>query len=650
MQFKYISYQFCLLLLIVSSWSGCSEDETLFVSLNTKSIELQVGNSFQYELSIQGIGNKYNATPEWSVYKSDAQNKEQEVPVLSIDETGLVKALNPGSAVIKASLPNNRYALSYVTVSERTAPSSEEIMFVDSEYYLSVAEICDTMLLKVTEDFTKNFKNYDVKVLSSNSNLVTGELRLTEYAVDKDGNITEAGDLFLNEKGFAQVIIRPNIERKEGDATLSVMIGETAISSLIHVGMSFYLSFEPINLSLGNKPEVMDQNSVSISIHSDDTIQAYFRVNPNDDAHIDRIKFEVSIAGNGGVLVKELIKKGEMIYLPISAGFLKGTSDITIASMGKKITASVNVFDPNDTEVQSIKFSQDTIITDSRGLALFDMLTIKPLAAASIWPAVWSSSDESIAFLPEDIIIDGQIQRGNVSIIKAGEVYITARSKDKEAKLLIISKLRITEHYYRAGLQSELLCGESTYWETIIMGNYATDEVPVNWLSVNPDIAEVDQSGKVTAKREGTTEIVASVIDDFGNEKSIRKQVTVLPDNAKIYDLNFGPQYDYDASTTSSEGLQGLSIDVYDPALDNPYYNFRVLMNQGTLNLSENKVYYVKDDLSLKSQVIYYEADNSVESALFESGTLEVKDGVLIFDLVVKKGSKMATVKGSVAN
>ena len=88
---------------------SCKEDEKLFAGLNSSEVTIVLGETYQFHLDLVATGDASTSgiTASWGV--SDES-------VATVDQTGLVSALQVGSTVVTATLSNGQYVTSLVTV------------------------------------------------------------------------------------------------------------------------------------------------------------------------------------------------------------------------------------------------------------------------------------------------------------------------------------------------------------------------------------------------------------------------------------------------------------------------------------------------------------------------------------------------------
>ena len=136
-----------------------------------------------------------------------------------------------------------------------------------------------------------------------------------------------------------------------------------------------------------------------------------------------------------------------------------------------------------------------------------DVAADKIADAASKLTVVWSSSDESIA------TVDAE---GNVTAVEAGEAYVTATVKDKDAlTATTMVRVAVTPTGVEAPETLELVTnGENTKnLDAKIVPGDATG-VKLAYESSDEAVATVDENGMVTAVADGECVITAYVVAD----------------------------------------------------------------------------------------------------------------------------------------
>lgn len=121
--------------------------------------------------------------------------------------------------------------------------------------------------------------------------------------------------------------------------------------------------------------------------------------------------------------------------------------------------------------------------------------------AAKDRPILWASSKKSVAIVSD---------QGLVEAIAEGSATITATVDGVSATCEIVV-IKGDVQVESVSLDYETLAlnkGESALLKVTVLPADATDP-KVNWSSSDPSVAEVDQTGKVTAKNGGTTIVIA---------------------------------------------------------------------------------------------------------------------------------------------
>ena len=135
---------------------------------------------------------------------------------------------------------------------------------------------------------------------------------------------------------------------------------------------------------------------------------------------------------------------------------------------------------------------------------------------------LWVSSDSTVA------VANG----GWVSALKDGSAVITAKTEDKEyGKVTVkVDKYKVTSVTLDA-TEAILINGNTMTLEATVAPDNASFK-QVTWTSSNPDVADVDQTGKVTSHKEGTTVITAT------GDDGVSASCTIQVIDADDFDIN----------------------------------------------------------------------------------------------------------------
>lgn len=626
---------YIVFMVLLVAFAACKEDSTVFYSMNKTDLAIHPKETFQFSVWEQSMefNRVYADGIEWSVIDqvpTDAAYTE----VATIDENGLMTAVSPGQAVVKAVCNNGRIVMSAVTVNAWDAPDASGLVLDRYDVYQNPAQTyTDTLTLSVSDDILSKF---DLIVTSSDTTLITPILLAP----------TEE-DLAAGNKDYHIVLKRTEDITTEKDVEITVSAGETSVTCVVHISMRLYLSFNAIDLSLTDNPDLVTESSFRIKTNDLDTVKAYYRLQPDDAAHLEKMEdaFTYTTSGSSALIIEktEFVRDSSQLWIVVRAGSLEGSTDITIEALGNKIVASCSVVDINNTIVNSVTFDMDGIkamigeelVTSERGFSLFDYLSVDPLTATVDWPVEWTSSNEEVA----TVVTDGN-DAGSFTIWKAGVFTITATCRDKSASVTITAKLSLESIAFVNNLKTELAETETTQWAVNLSAksNYKTDDVVVTWTSSDEKVATVAPDGTITAVGAGKATVTASVTDDYGKTLTAEKEITVISAaDIEIEDLTF------DADNYSCI-VDGNTILVGDNA-GTVTYEFHFQTDGTTLNFDTPGVLTFGTDFMAGSQVIYPNQENPNITA----GTVEVLDtGNFKFDLKAQKGGKEVSITGEV--
>ncbi|MBQ6497958.1 MAG: Ig-like domain-containing protein [Bacilli bacterium] len=197
----------------------------------------------------------------------------------------------------------------------------------------------------------------------------------------------------------------------------------------------------------------------------------------------------------------------------------EGTATITAtASNGLEAICEVTVFEPV-IEVTGISLNKNslTLRTDENE---YLVATLTP-SNATDKTVTWTTSNEEVAAVNSN---------GRVIAVAEGTAIITARTSNgleatctvTVSDTIVVTKIKLNKE------ETTLTEGESETLTATLTPSNATDKT-VTWTSNHPEIATVDNAGKITAVKAGTTMIIAQA----SSGKKATCFVTVKPEESE---------------------------------------------------------------------------------------------------------------------
>lgn len=164
---------------------------------------------------------------------------------------------------------------------------------------------------------------------------------------------------------------------------------------------------------------------------------------------------------------------------------------------------------PSNIPVESVSLSK-TELSLNKGQTETLVATVLPENATDK-NVIWSSSDATVASVGQD---------GMVTALKSGTATITAKAGEKSATCSVVVSTPVDSITVDSN-SITLEEGQSTTLTATISPNDADDQ-KVEWSTSDAKVATVDQNGRVTAVKEGSTTVTAKA-----GEKSAICTVTV---------------------------------------------------------------------------------------------------------------------------
>ena len=198
-----------------------------------------------------------------------------------------------------------------------------------------------------------------------------------------------------------------------------------------------------------------------------------------------------------------------------------GVGETTItatASNGQKVTCKVTVL---PVELNSISITEQNIILN-KGENETLTVTYNPENTTEDKTVTWESSNEDAVTVSED---------GVITAVGAGNATITAKVGDKTATTQVEVKVPL-ENISLNETEKELNKGDNLQLTVTYNPEDTTADKTVTWTSTDDTVATVDENGKVTALKAGTTYIKAKVED---KEVSCKIDVVVQLTGINLY-------------------------------------------------------------------------------------------------------------------
>ena len=388
--------------------------------------------------------------------------------IAKVSTTGLVTGVAAGTAVItaKANDGSNQSATFTVTVTKKVIKVTKISLSANS--LLMKTGRMATITATVTPT---NADNRAVTWSSDNPTVV---------GVDQSGNIT------AKKAGSANI----TVTAQDGSGVTATC--RVSVSDIKVTGITF--SETTLNMNTG------DTKQLTAKVQPSDATNGKLTWSSNNETI-------ASVDQNGTITAH---KEGSAV---ITATAQDGS--------GIKTTCQVNV---TDIKVSGITISASTLAMQTEDVKQLSVTAITP-ANATNKALKWESNNTWVATVDES---------GNITAHNQGEATITVKAADNGGAQATC-KVTVTERTAPVVKVTQIQLSQT--WASINEGKElqltatvlpadATNQ-SLTWSSSVEGVATVDQTGKVTAIKEGTTVITATAKDDSGISASCTVQVTV---------------------------------------------------------------------------------------------------------------------------
>ena len=264
----------------------------------------------------------------------------------------------------------------------------------------------------------------------------------------------------------------------------------------------------------------------------------------------------------------------------------EGVATITVTTVnGRRAECKITVNKPSENiPIESVSLDKTTLTLEEQEAETL-VATINPSDTTDDTTLTWKSSN------PEVATVDNN---GKVTAVKEGSATITVTTVNGKEATCTVTVTKKPVPIESVSLNKTTLTLEEQQAETLVATinpSDTTDDTTLTWKSNNPEVATVDQEGKVTAVKEGTTTITVTTV----NGKEATCTVTVL--NATALENAIDRAEAIDESTYTADSYS---------ALQTAIANGKAVLESATAT---------QDDIDLAVEAIETAIDNLVEKA-----------------------------------
>lgn len=480
------------------------------VSLGTSVVNMNVGETNKLEANIF----------PYSSYNKDVTWTSSNTNVAVVDSKGVVTARGSGSTTITVTTKDGNFRDStLVRVSKKES---------DDSIYLTM----DSNIMHVNE--VANL----ITVVSPDEKLLSKVVYSTSDA--SKVSVTSTGKVVAKKEGKATITAR--IAKEGISASIDIIVENKAVKNIylsstnltLKVNDNYLLktSFYPVDAKSG--VTYTSSNSNVASVDSSGKITALKEglavITVKSNNHVSEkclVEVKKSFNASNGLNIsidKTNINVGErtfisaivepsnsynkhVTYTSSDSGIAKVFADGSVlgVSEGNVVITVTNAsgiseelsLKVNKTSIDVEKISLDSFITLEAGKSRKVKFSIYPSNANSS-NIIWSSLDSSIAKVDSKGVVTG---------VTNGSTVITATSGDVSSSVVV----KVTEIKAESIVlnfdEVNMFIGEAIDLKTTIAPTNTTNQ-SVNYISLDDDVAVVDEKGRIKALKEGKTDII----------------------------------------------------------------------------------------------------------------------------------------------
>ena len=447
--------------------------------------------------------------------------------VATVDANGVVTGISEGEATITARNSNGLSASSEVTVTNISAPITNVSLNFSD--------------LEIRKDSSQGLRATITPKETTDDKTLTWESSNPEVAT-----VSSTGVVTARRPGNAIITVRT-----------SNGLTDTCNITVISQITSVHLNLTAITLDEG----------VSQTLRA--------TINPSDTTDDKTLTWSSSNTN-----VATVDQEGKVTAVK------EGVATITVTTVnGRRAECKITVNKPSENiPIESVSLDKTTLTLEEQEAETL-VATINPSNTTDDTTLTWKSSN------PEVATVDNN---GKVTAVKEGSATITVTTVNGKEATCTVTVTKKPVPIESVSLNKTTLTLEEQQAETLVTTinpSDTTDDKTLTWKSSNPEVATVDQEGKVTAVKEGTTTITVTTV----NGKEATCTVTVL--NATALEDAIDRAEAIDESTYTADSYS---------ALQTAIANGKAVLESATAT---------QDDIDLAVEAIETAIDNLVEKA-----------------------------------
>lgn len=477
------------------------------IELNETSIEMLPTQEKNLSVIITPNDTTEDTTVRWESNNPD---------VVSVDNNGVISALEPGNATITATVGSFS-----VSAEVKVLIPIDNIVISNSDVRLNKGET-ETLTIQVYPENAE--EDTTVTWESSNDNVATIDSNGKVTAVG-GGNATITGTLKNGKKVTAEVTVtvpienvtvnHTNLELEKGkseqlDVTINpsdttenttvtwessntnvatidsngkvtaVGRGNAIITGTLENGMSVETT---VNVIVPITSVTLDRNNISMNKGTTTTLVA--TINPNDTTEDTTKKWESS---NTNVVT---VDENGMVT---AVG--RGSAEVTVTVGNKKATATIEVLVP----ITSVQINKDKVEVVKNQTVILSAI-INPSDTTEDTTVTWESDDPSIATVDENGVVTGKSE--GVVVIRGTLQNGMEISSEVTVTIIPVDSISFEDK------EITILKGKETLLNVLINPSNATEIENIYWESSDDTIITVDENGRIRGLKAGTATITA---------------------------------------------------------------------------------------------------------------------------------------------